>query len=88
MAVSIPNAFTPNGDGKNDTWGVRNLASHTNCKVTVFNRYGQAVFTSTGYGTPWNGRQNGTDVPAGTYVYTIDLGNGTKPITGTVIVIR
>lgn len=86
--VSVPNAFTPNGDGKNDTWGIRNLANYTNCKVTVFNRYGQAVFTSTGYGTPWNGRQNGTDVPAGTYVYSIDLGNGTKPLTGTVIVIR
>jgi gliding motility-associated-like protein len=88
MAVSIPNAFTPNGDGKNDTWGIRNLANYPNCRVTVFDRYGQAVFTSIGYGEPWNGRRNGTDVPAGTYVYAIDLGNGTKPMTGTVIVIR
>jgi gliding motility-associated-like protein len=88
MAVSIPNAFTPNGDGKNDTWGIRNLSTYTNCKVMVFNRYGQAVFTSTGYGEPWNGRQNGTDVPGGTYVYVIDLGIGSKPMTGTVIVIR
>jgi gliding motility-associated-like protein len=88
MAVSIPNAFTPNGDGKNDTWGIRNLSTYTNCKVTVFNRYGQAVFTSAGYGEPWNGWQNGKDVPAGTYVYVIDLGNGGKPMTGTVIVIR
>ncbi len=88
MAVSIPSAFTPNGDGKNDSWDIRNLSNYRQCKVTVFNRYGQAVFTSTGYGEPWNGRQNGTDVPAGTYVYTIDLGNGSKPITGTVMVIR
>jgi gliding motility-associated-like protein len=87
-AVSVPSAFTPNGDGHNDTWGIRNLANYPHCKVTVFNRYGQAVFTSNGYGDPWNGRQNGTDVPAGTYVYAIDLGNGTKPLTGTVIVIR
>jgi gliding motility-associated-like protein len=88
MAVSIPNAFTPNGDGKNDTWGIRNLSNYPNCRVTVFNRYGQAVFTSTGYGEPWNGRQNGTDVPAGTYVYFIDFGNSIKPMTGTVMVIR
>ncbi len=88
MAVSIPSAFTPNGDGKNDTWGIRNLANHPNCLVTVFDRYGQAIFTATGYGEPWNGRRNGADVPAGTYVYSIDLRDGTKPMTGTVIVIR
>jgi gliding motility-associated-like protein len=54
----------------------------------VFDRYGREIFASTGYGTPWDARQKGSDVPAGTYVYMIDLGNGTKPMTGTVIVIR
>jgi len=86
--ISVPNAFTPNGDGKNDTWGIRNLAGYPNCKVSVFNRWGQKVFASLGYSTPWDGRQNGTDVPTGSYVYFIDLGNGSKAMTGTVMVIR
>jgi gliding motility-associated-like protein len=87
-AVSVPNAFTPNGDGRNDKWEIRNLANYPNCRVTVFNRYGQAIFNSNGYSEPWNGRHNGADVPAGTYVYVIELGNGTKPMTGTVMIIR
>lgn len=86
--VSVPGAFTPNGDGINDTWVIRNLAAFTRSTVTVFNRYGQTVFASTGYGTPWNATQKGSEVPAGTYVYIIDLGNGAKPMKGTVVVMR
>jgi gliding motility-associated-like protein len=71
--LSIPNVFTPNGDGINDTWSILQLESYPDVRVTVCNRYGQQVFLSNGYGTEWDGSVNGQPVPAGTYYYVIDL---------------
>jgi gliding motility-associated-like protein len=56
--------------------------------VEVFNRYGQPVFYSSGYGTPWNGTYNGKGVPVGTYYYVIKLQNGFKPMTGSVTILK
>ncbi|MBS1565781.1 MAG: gliding motility-associated C-terminal domain-containing protein, partial [Bacteroidetes bacterium] len=47
--IKVPNAFSPNGDGINDTWVIEYLDSYPGCTVDVFNRYGQTVFHSTGY---------------------------------------
>ncbi len=57
--IIVPNAFTPNGDGINDTWVLLYMESYPNCIVEVFNRYGQRVFHSSGYGRAWDGRMNG-----------------------------
>lgn len=95
--LAIPNAFTPNGDGRNDRFYV--LGGPVNSVVEnfeVFNRWGQAVFrvhdvapgdASAG----WDGRVNGSYVAPGTYVYvvTMRLGAGTRQVyRGTVEVIR
>jgi gliding motility-associated-like protein len=87
-AINAPNAFTPNGDGVNDTWDIKFLDLYANCTVEVLNRYGGSVFYSVGYPIAWNGKRNGTDMPSGAYYYVIKLNNGTKPITGYVAVIR
>jgi gliding motility-associated-like protein len=87
-AVLAPTAFTPNADGINDTWEVQYLGLYTNSTVEVINRYGNKVFSSSGYSSAWNGKQNGVDLPAGTYYYIINLNNNTKPITGYVSIIR
>lgn len=84
----IPNVFTPNGDGKNDNWQIPALESYPGNKVDVYNRYGQVIFSSTGYSIPWDGRFKGKDVPAGTYYYIIDPKNGRKPMSGFVDVVR
>jgi gliding motility-associated-like protein len=84
----ITNAFSPNGDGINDTWIIRNLDSYPGATVQIFDRYGKAIFRSTGYGMPWDGRHNGILVPAGVYYYIVDPGNGLKPTTGSLTVIR
>ncbi|MGE5521410.1 MAG: PKD-like domain-containing protein, partial [Candidatus Dadabacteria bacterium] len=84
----VPNTFTPNGDGINDTWLIPNLAKYPNCKVLVFNRYGQAVFESIGYTKPWDAISNGKQVPFGTYYYIIDTGIGTPTLKGYITVIR
>ena len=68
----IPNAFSPNGDGINETWVIQYLNSYPNVDVAIFNRYGQSVFHSSGYGKNWDGTYNGKVLPVGTYYYIID----------------
>jgi gliding motility-associated-like protein len=74
--VVVPNTFTPNNDGINDTWNIEALETYPLSITQVFNRYGTLIFQSIGYGKPWDGRQNGKPVPEGTYYYKIDLKNG------------
>jgi gliding motility-associated-like protein len=86
--VKVPNAFSPNGDNINDTWVLSNLADYPGCTVEIFNRYGQRVFQSTGYDTPWDGTMNGHPLPLATYYYVIKLKNGYAPLTGYVVLVR
>ncbi len=88
MNPVIPNAFSPNGDGINDLWNIQNLNTYPNAAVNVFNRYGQKVFTSVGYSTPWNGKYNGKDLPLATYYYVIDTKKGHRPFSGSVTILK
>ena len=69
--VTVPNVFTPNGDGLNDVWIIENIHQFPGSTVTVFNRWGKKVFEKTDYDNTWNG----DDLSEGTYFYTIDLNN-------------
>ena len=82
------NTFTPNGDGRNDTWQIPHIDDYPKAVVEVFNRNGQRVFYSIGYPLAWDGRFNGADLPAATYYYIIDLKDGTKPLSGPLTIIR
>ena len=82
----IPNAFSPNNDGINDTWQIPALQTYTDPEVTVFNRYGQAVYRSKGYGTAWDGSFKGKRLPVGTYYYVIDLKIG-EVLSGWVMIV-
>jgi len=84
----VPNIFSPNGDGIHDTWIIPYLDSYPGCTVEVVNRYGNLVFRSVGYATPWDGKVKGRDVPVGTYYYVIDPKNGRKRKAGYVDIIR
>jgi gliding motility-associated-like protein len=86
--LKIPNAFSPNGDGINDTWRIEALAVYPKSVVRIFDRYGLQVYSSTGYNTPWDGRKNGKPVPVGIYYYLIDTKNGVDEFKGSVTVIR
>lgn len=87
--VLVPNAFSPNGDGINDTWIIEPLEFFTESVTSVYNRYGQLIYSSKGYTKPWNGTRNGNPVPIGTYYYVIDLKTNKEPLlTGSVLVIR
>ena len=84
----IPSAFTPNGDGLNDYWRIKDLHYFTNCEVTIFDRYGQLIYFSKGYKNPWDGTKNGQPMTAGTYCYIIDTKKLKKIFKGFVVVIR
>jgi gliding motility-associated-like protein len=86
--VKIPNAFTPNGDGINDTWDILGLEYDPTALVRVFTRYGQQVFQSKGYGTPWNGEAKGQKLPTGAYYYIITAKNGSQTYSGEVTIIH
>jgi len=86
-SITIPNTFTPNGDGVNDTWNITALDTYANATTQVFDRYGSLVFNSIGYLKPWDGTWNNKQVPNGTYYYRIDLKNG-KKFSGWVLVVR
>jgi gliding motility-associated-like protein len=68
----IPGAFTPNADGKNDTYYAQGT-NVTNFKIIIFNRWGQALHTTTklGFDGNWNGTFEGKDAPTGVYTYLI-----------------
>ncbi len=86
--LMIPNAFTPNEDGVNDTWDLKNVEDFPNCTVDIFTRYGERIFSSVGYATPWNGKYKGVPLPSGTYYYLIDTKQDGKTLSGSVTIIR
>jgi gliding motility-associated-like protein len=82
-------AFSPNGDGKNDEWIIGNTALYPDMEITIYNRWGQSVWKSgIGYPVPWNGRSNGAELPIDSYHYIIDMHNGSKPVLGDVTIVR
>ena len=85
---NIPNAFTPNGDGLNDYWGIQYLNLYPACDVKIFNRYGQLIFHSTGYNKPWDGTYKGKLLPIGIYCYIIDTKRQKKIFKGFVALLR
>ena len=84
----VNNAFSPNGDGKNDTWEITGLVAFENSTVDVYNRYGTQLFHSKGYGVPWDGSANGQPVPAGVYYFIVDTKVNGKRFTGYVTILR
>ena len=85
----IPNAFSPNGDGINDVWNIIGEDFFPDIEITVYNRWGQAVWKSgRGYPLPWDGRSRGNALPVDSYHYYLDLHDGTRPVIGTVSIVK
>lgn len=87
--IVIPNTFTPNGDGINDTWDITYLSDYKDATIDIYNRWGQHLFHSIGYSKAWDGTYNSKRLPAGTYYYVIDLKyNSYKRRSGWVAILK
>jgi len=87
----VPSAFTPNNDGLNDVFRVKNLGTSKLVDFRVFNRWGQAIFQTANAEVGWDGNFNGVPQDIGTYNYEIIIAHtdGTqKTFTGSVTLIR
>jgi len=84
----IPNAFTPNDDGYNDVWEIKNIEDYPECVVEIYDRFGTLLFTSKGYVQAWDGTTAGKDLPVGSYFYVIDIQMYKEVIKGTVSIIK
>lgn len=87
----IYEGITPNGDGINDTWTISGIQRFDASVVTVYDRWGQRVFRSTGYAQPWDGTNKGNALPMGAYFYVIELNSfevEIPPITGVISILK
>ncbi|MDE3250071.1 MAG: gliding motility-associated C-terminal domain-containing protein, partial [Bacteroidota bacterium] len=72
LDVKLPNAFSPNGDGKNECFGLSRYAGLLQqVDLSVYNRFGQRVFHSKEPSACWDGRFNGKLQPTGGYAYIL-----------------
>ncbi|WP_315823274.1 gliding motility-associated C-terminal domain-containing protein [Paraflavitalea speifideaquila] len=71
--ITVPNAFSPNGDGNNDLLYPLNAFKATELEFKVYNRYGQIVFETTDWKKRWDGTLNGQKQPSGTYVWVLSF---------------
>jgi gliding motility-associated-like protein len=85
--IYIPNTFTPNNDGINDTWAIEGLENDQTVVVRVYNRYGTQIFESKGYSIPWDGKYADKKIAAGVYYYIVTAKNGTQKFSGSLTII-
>jgi gliding motility-associated-like protein len=89
--IFIPNAFTPNHDGKNDAFTISLSTAFKNISLQVFDRWGNIVCQAKGNTISWDGSFKGVQQPVGIYIYTLILtdANGVqKNLKGTLTLIR
>lgn len=82
------NLFTPNGDGTNDRFYVGNIESYSDCKLSVYNRWGLQVYSSNAYQNDWKGTFNNDPLPDGTYYYVIECDGKEDRFDGAVTILK
>ncbi|MEK9604505.1 MAG: Ig-like domain-containing protein [Flavobacteriaceae bacterium] len=69
----IPEVFSPNGDGINDTWNIINIDRYPNTSVWIFTRTGKNIFEMKRYNNNFDGTNDGNSLPEASYYYMIDI---------------
>jgi len=92
--LDIPNGYSPNGDGINDTFEIDGLSNYPGNILYIYNRWGNLIYKQKDYQNDWNGRSNvsgamfDSELTNGTYFYILDLNIGEKPLNGFVVIRR
>lgn len=87
----VPTSFTPNGDGKNDYFGMDGVEFISSYKMQIFNRWGQEIFVSNDLNHRWDGRSDDVAMPTDMYSYAIkiiDAEGRPYALNGTIHLIR
>jgi len=90
-SIAIPSAFTPNGDGLNDIFRPSGMKYQSLVEFSIYNRWGQQVFTTNNKQQGWDGTFNGVKQDMGVYQYILKVepdGGSTRLFKGTVTLIR
>jgi len=85
--LDVTTLFSPNGDGRNDTWVVNKPDLVKGCQLVIFNRNGTEVYSTNDYQNEWDATINGNLLPEGTYYYVFDCSDG-RTMTGPITVLR
>ena len=81
----VSNVMTPDGDGKNDEFLIRNLHQHPNTILSIYNRWGKKIYDTENYQNDWDGE----NYKAGTYYYTVEFrGSIPSKQSGNFVIIR
>jgi gliding motility-associated-like protein len=72
-SLTITNAYSPNGDGANDAWGVPELRFYEGVRIGVYDNAGTRLFYTENPDIRWDGTYNGKDMPVGTYYWVIEV---------------
>lgn len=94
IELFIPEGYSPNGDGVNDFFVIRGINQYPNNNIKIFNRWGNMVFEEAPYTNSWNGKSTmgirigGDELPAGTYFYILNLGDGSPERKGYIYLTR
>ena len=90
IKIAVPNAITPNDDGKNDALVIDGIDQYPENELVLFNRWGDILYKSKPYKNDWRGtNQSGQDLPEGTYYYVLRLNTADgKILRGDMTVLR
>lgn len=86
--INIPTCFTPNGDGFNDTWHIKDAELYPGFFLEVYNRWGQVLYSLNGAYEQWDGNYKGKPLPSETYYYFIRISPDSPVLQGNVTIIR
>lgn len=86
--VTPQTMITPNGDGKNDVWIIKNIDAYPDNEVKVFDASGRQVYRKQRYNNSWDGTYNGQALPTGSYSFIIYFGSDKALVKGYLTILK
>ncbi len=78
LVLNYPKFFTPNGDGINDTWNIKDLAGQPTAMITIYDRFGKVITQIKPNSSGWDGTYNSRELPSDDYWFSVNYKNANK----------